>query len=191
MGFQINVRTSAGKPIPYDLCSEALTSSSPPLSGESKTEIARIRSSRVETLEGVNRYQADKIFDLIDTLPPFEGPRTARLMRLLADSDFSYADFESALDELVNRSKKRGPSNKENEWGFISMPAVPDQSGERLLEPGQIDIDSKKSTELGASLMAEIYLGLATIDDAAIRQGIITDLSNIVRLRFSFDFTKK
>jgi hypothetical protein len=138
---------------------------------------------------GAHRFEAGVVYDAMDKLPPVEGPKFARLLVLLADSDFTRDDTASAVDELVRTSE--GPDSFEdaNEWGYVALPATLKEPTGEALVPGEALLDAREAEKLGVQAMAQIYLSLSQIDDAQTRREIISDCCKIIELRLHFDFT--
>jgi hypothetical protein len=192
MPLKVQLTLRDGQAPPFRLCSEALASSDPPLAAASKADIARIRGNRIETLQGGDRFEAGEVFDALDQLPPIEGPRVGRLLMLLADSDFSWTDLKSALEELVRVSEGAHPFSRANDSGFISTTARAKNSrtGESM-PPGEINLNAKRAEEAGVKALSRMYLHLAAVEVPETRREIIDDCRQIIALRLHFDFSQQ
>lgn len=192
MSLKVQLTLRDGQAPPFELCSEALTSSDPPLAAASRAEIARIRGNRIENLQGGDRFEAGKVFDALDQLPPIEGPRVGRLLMLLADSDFSMTDLKSAFEELVRVSEGTHPFSEANDAGFVSTTARAENSltGESM-PPGEINLNANRAEEAGMKALGQMYVHLAAVEVPETRREIIDDCRQIVALRLHFDFSQQ
>jgi hypothetical protein len=170
-----------------DLCSEAITSPIPPLSKESLCAIASIRDNRLGTLVGSERFEAVKIFDALDRLPPIEGAKVQRVLKLLADNNFSFPEIERAASSLTAPEGKAHPYDRKDEFGYISLVAETSANGEK--SNVKFSLDVQRAIREGQIAIAEISAAIWSIEDNAIRRNLIDDCCRIIPLRLEFDFT--
>ena len=187
MPLEVNCILRPGQEIPYDLCAEALTSSNPPLSPNAKLEIANIRKQRSEALKWSDRIEIDKVFEALDRLPPIEGPSTRRLLTVMADSDFSSDDLESALKEMVSVSKSIPNRPDIDREGFAAITTTATMGNNS--EEGKLRLNMQRAELQGAEIMAEMYSYLSLIEGESLRREVIQDCCRIIELRLHFDFS--
>ncbi len=184
MSWVFKVTTEAGKPVPYDLCAEALTSSAPPLSPQSQQRIEEIRQARLCLLEGTEVFEVDRVFDAANKMPPIEGFRCGRLLSLLADSDFTMEDFHSVMDDLTGENPGYSPQKD----GTVSVPVSTRVVSEELSSEaqGELQLNLSEAVQGGIKASVEIIRHLSEVSDPLLRRQVVQDCLHIFELRLDF-----
>ena len=164
MGITFHITISKFDESERERFGDAMTSSNPPLSEDSRAKINGIESSRLSSLVGADKYQAGLFFQILNKLPPIEGPRTTRLLTLIAETDFTFESLQSTFNEL-----KPVPDISElpepNDYGFVTLP------GKLSYHDSDVEVtfDKKKSDREGVKTIAELYVALSTITNQETR----------------------
>lgn len=123
-------------------------------------------------------------FDLLEKLPPIEGPRVAKLANQLAETDCTLESLNQTFLQRRQESKNE-PEPKQDQWGFVKLPAVDSETGDEI----EISCDIKSSQRNCMDLSVNIFVQLIKIYDPAVRVLLAQDCSKIVDLRLSFDLS--